>query len=157
MAGNHLPRITGTDYGIWRRIALVPFNQEFKDQRKDCELPDKLGREFDGILAWLVRGCLEWQREGLKVPERVKAATNDYRTSQDHLGMFLAESCVVADTAHVSAGDLRGAYMAWCEEQGETPWSPACRARRTTRGYDSGTTGRGNDKVRTWFGVGLKA
>ena len=84
VAGNELPRITGTDYGIWRRIALVPFLQEFKDERKDGDLPDKLAREFDGILAWLVRGCLEWQRDGLKVPagsERRRTATARPRTT----------------------------------------------------------------------------
>ncbi len=140
-AGNHLPAISGTDYGIWRRIALVPFDEVFEGTRKDGHLADKLAAEAAGILAWAVEGCLEWQRQGLEVPQRVKAATANYRSSQDHLGRFLAECCVVDDHAYVTTKDLRTGYDAWCEEQGERPWSAQAIGRELTdRGFDSGMT-----------------
>jgi putative DNA primase/helicase len=155
-AANHLPAIRGTDLGIWRRIALVPFEVTFEGDRKDSDLPAKLEAEAQGILAWAVNGCLEWQRDGLQVPDRVKAATASYRTSQDHLGRFLEERCTVENTAYVSARDLRAAYETWCEEQGEKPWSAkAVGNELTDRGFDASMTGRGNDRVRTWLGLGL--
>ncbi len=158
LAGNHLPAIRGTDLGIWRRIALVPFDVSFEGERQDPKLPAKLADEAPGILAWAVRGCLEWQREGLRLPERVRAATKDYRVSQDHLGRFLAECCVIEDTASVASKDLRAAYEQWCSEQGERAWSAQAIGRELTdRGFDSGMTGRGNGKVRTWLGLGLAA
>lgn len=157
VAGNELPRITGTDYGIWRRIALVPFLQEFKGDRKDGDLPDKLAREFDGILAWVIRGCLEWQRDGLKVPSRVKAATDTYRTSQDHIGRFLADICVVDDYAYVTTTDLRAAYEAWCEEEGETPMNATALGRELTlRGFARGPQ-KGASRTRVRLGLGLLA
>ena len=158
LAGNHLPAIRGTDLGIWRRIALVPFDVTFEGERQDPDLPAKLDAEAHGILAWAIEGCLEWQQHGLQVPARVKAATASYRTSQDHLGRFIDERCVVEDTAYVTSRDLRAEYIEWCEAQGEKPWSAkAVGAELTDRGFDTGTVGRGNDKARTWLGIGLAA
>ena len=154
LAGNHLPAIRGTDLGIWRRIALVPFDVTFEGERQDPDLPAKLDAEAQGILAWAVAGCLEWQQHGLEVPERVKAATARYRTSQDHLGRFIDECCVVDDAAYVAAKSMREAYLGWCEAQGEKPWSAQAVGREfTDRGFDS--VHRGPSRVRTWLGIGL--
>jgi putative DNA primase/helicase len=156
LAGNHLPQVRGTDLGIWRRIALVPFTVAFEGERQDPDMPSKLAAEAPGILAWAVQGCLQWRQHGLVLPERVKAATASYRTSQDHMGRFLAECCTIDDTAFVTTKDLRDAYLVWCEEQGERPWSAQAVGRELTdRGFDSGMTGRGNSKSRTWLGLGL--
>src|SRR4029077_1878469 len=61
LATNYRPRIYGTDKGIWRRIRLVPFNVTIPDADQDKELPNKLRCELPGILAWALKGCLEWQ------------------------------------------------------------------------------------------------
>ncbi len=154
LAGNHLPEIRGTDLAIWRRIALVPFDMTFEGDQQDPDLPAKLGAEGPGILAWAIRGCLDWQRDGLRVPERVKAATAAYRKGQDHVGRFLAERCVVDPTAYVAAKDLRTAYSAWCTGQGEREWSTkAVGAELSNRGFDS--TQFGKARVRSWLGLGL--
>lgn len=154
VAGNHLPSIRGTDLGIWRRIALLPFDVTFEPEAQDPDLPSKLEAEAPGILAWAVRGCLDWRQHGLAVPDRVKAATADYRTSQDHLGRFLDECCTVEDTAYVSAKALRSAYEAWCHENGENPWSAkAVGNELTTRGFDSAQVGK--SRTRSWVGIGL--
>jgi len=156
LAGNHLPAIRGTDLGIWRRIALVPFDVTFEGERQDPTLPAKLAVEAQGILAWAVQGCLEWQRHGLEVPERVKAATARYRNSQDHMGRFLEECCVTDDNAHISAKALREAYELWCVEQGEKPWSAkAVGNELTDRGFD--TSQLGKRRTRTWLGIGLSS
>jgi putative DNA primase/helicase len=158
LAGNHLPQIRGTDHGIWRRIALLPFDVTFEGDRQDPDLPAKLDRESAGILAWAVAGCLAWQREGLALPERVRAATDQYRSSQDHLGRFLDECCVIDETAYVTAKAMRHEYLEWCERQGERSWSAkSVGAELVDRGFDSGTVGRGNEKARTWVGIGLAA
>jgi putative DNA primase/helicase len=156
LAGNHLPPIRGTDLGIWRRIALVPFDVTFEGERQDPELPGKLAAEARGILAWAIRGCLDWQRQGLRIPERVKAATAQYRAAQDHCGRFLVECCVPGETVYVSAKALRESYEAWCADQGEKPWSAkALGSELTDRGFDS--TQKGADRTRTWIGLGLIA
>jgi len=156
LAGNHLPSIRGTDSGIWRRIALVPFDVTFEGDRQDPELSEKLAAEAPGILAWAIEGCLEWQEGGLRVPERVKVATAVYRSSQDHVGRFIADCCLIGDDLYVLARDLRTHYEAWCTGQGERSWSAkALGADLTNRGFES--VQRGANRARTWLGFALTA
>lgn len=54
LAGNHLPRISGTDYGIWRRLALLPFTTQFAGSRADRRMGERLVAEAAGVLAWAV-------------------------------------------------------------------------------------------------------
>jgi putative DNA primase/helicase len=75
--GNHKPQILGTDHAIWRRIDLIPFEVKIPDAEQDKELKVKLRDELPGILAWAVRGCLDWQQGGLREPPQVLAATAD--------------------------------------------------------------------------------
>jgi putative DNA primase/helicase len=120
---NHRPVVKGTDAGIWRRPKLVPFTVTIPEAEQDRYLGDKLKAEASGILAWAVRGCLEWQQEGLGEPESVKAATAEYRASQDTLGAFFGEVCLFGPEYTAKASDVRKAYETWCEQNGERPVS----------------------------------
>jgi putative DNA primase/helicase len=117
IAGNHRPRIRGQDDAIWDRVKLIPFNRRF--EKPDEKLPAKLAAEADGILAWCVRGCLDWQAKGLGEPDEVKAATKGYRKENDVLGHFIEWCCVVGSSFKVRAGDLFAAYKRWAEASGE--------------------------------------
>lgn len=153
-AGNYLPRITGTDAGIWRRLALLPFEASFAGNAADRTMGERLAAEAAGILAWAIRGCQEWQKTGLAVPTRVTAATDEYRAGQDHVGRFLADCCSTGEGLHVTARDLRAAYERWCGEQGEQPWAARTVGRELgARGYDSAKVGAA--ATRTWIGLGL--
>jgi putative DNA primase/helicase len=121
LATNHRPEIRGTDNGIWRRIHLVPFNVSIPKEDQDRDLAGKLKAEAPGILAWAVRGCLEWQQKGLLPPSAVTQATNDYRADSDELGDFLAARCEMDPTAQTAASTLYSTYEAWCETSGGDP------------------------------------
>jgi putative DNA primase/helicase len=120
---NHKPRIRGTDHAMWRRIRLVPFTVTIPDARQDKQLPDKLRAEYPGILAWLVRGCLDWQRDGLGMSKAVRTATQGYRSEQDLLASFVDEYCFVDvgnPAVKCKAGDFYRRFVAWCETSGES-------------------------------------
>lgn len=118
---NSRPRISGSDEGIWRRIRLVPFDVTIPEAEQDTRLPEKLRAEAPGILAWLVEGCMEWQREGLNAPAAVVSATSSYREEQDSVAEFLAVGVEARRGARVRASELYKAYVRWAEESGETP------------------------------------
>jgi putative DNA primase/helicase len=118
---NHLPLVPASDYAFWKRAYLLPFELSFVDKPslpferpRDPNLPTKLKKEGSGILAWLVRGCLEYQDRGLDAPEEVRFATREYQKRSDILGKFLEECTERNPTAKVQAGQLWDAYGLWC-------------------------------------------
>lgn len=144
---NHRPAVRGNDHGIWRRLLLVPFQVRFWDPdrnetgpahlRQDKDLKAKLKAESAGILAWLVRGCLAWQREGLEQPPDVRETTEEYRADQDVLGRFLGERYRGArPDADVLLKVFHQEFVRWAEENGEPTAT-------TTRDVAADLRGRG--------------
>jgi len=119
LAANHRPVIRGTDHAVWRRIHLIPFEVTIPDAKQDKDLANKLRQELPGILSWLVAGCLDWQRGGLRVPDAVRNATEDYRSQMDVVAQHLADCCECGPRFVEKAGDLYRSYGAYCEANGE--------------------------------------
>ncbi len=119
---NHKPIIKGQDHAIWRRIRLVPFAVTIPEEERDRELPEKLETEEEGILAWVVRGCLEWQKIGLNEPEEVWAATAEYKNESDVLAEWMEDCCVVSSSASASVDELYRSYRQWCDDSGQKPF-----------------------------------
>ncbi len=118
VAGNYKPAILSQDLGIWRRVKLVPFEATFRGSKADPSLPAKLRDEAEGILAWAVRGAMEWYAHGLQEPASVQAATQDYRESEDRLEEFLVARCVKEEGARVAPMAIRRAYAEWAQDAG---------------------------------------
>jgi putative DNA primase/helicase len=112
---NHRPVVSDDSFGFWRRVRLVPFDQTFAP---DPALEGQLRDEAPGILAWAVRGCLAWQRDGLGHPARVLQATADYQADSDPLRAFIEEACEPDPGAEVVASELYDHYKGWAERQG---------------------------------------
>jgi putative DNA primase/helicase len=122
---NSEPSVPADDYALWRRICLIPFNLSFidgpitsSDERpRDKELPEKLKSEASGILAWLVRGCLAYQRYGLALTDELQKSTARYRRRQDSLADFLDECCLTGDPRLTCcAKDLYDCFSTWWEK-----------------------------------------
>jgi len=110
---NYKPVIKETDIGTWDRIKLIPFSYTFPEE-KIVENYDKvLLEEKEGIFNWLLEGCLLWQKEGLKAPDIVKAATREYRLEMDVIGQFIEECCTTGENEEVGGLDLYNEYASW--------------------------------------------
>jgi putative DNA primase/helicase len=155
LSTNHKPEIRGTDAAIWRRIRLMPWAVTIPPAEQDRELPEKLRAELPGVLAWIVRGCLEWQREGLRAPEEVRQATRAYRAEMDVLAAFLADCCLRGEDEEAFAGELWGAWKRWCEETGEQAGSQKrFGGRLAERGFLNHRDSKTGRKV--WSGLSLR-
>jgi putative DNA primase/helicase len=150
LAVNHKPIIKGTDHAIWRRVRLIPFDVTIPEDQWDRNLPEKLESERAGILRWLVEGCVAWQREGLKPPLRVLAATDNYRDEMDTVGAFVDECCIKDPGGEVTAARLFERYIAWCQQQSEKALSKMdFGARLTEKGFRPART----RTARLWRGL----
>ena len=160
---NHKPKVRGNDHAIWRRLVLVPFEVQFwnpdkgetgpAELRQDKALPATLIAEAEGILAWLVRGCLEWQKQGLMIPEIVRAATDSYRHEHDLIAMFIDDMCLGSPMCRIRASELYTAFKTWCDPLGEYPIS--------MRAFGETIEQRGYEKKSSngvWYlGIGMRA
>ena len=118
MAANHKPSIRGTDEGIWRRIMMIPFHFRITEAQEDKQLDKRLADELPGILAWAVRGCLDYQRFGLKPPSAVVEATTEYKDEMDILAPFLDDCCYRVPGERTSASELYREYQSWASKAG---------------------------------------
>jgi putative DNA primase/helicase len=120
---NHKPHADASDAAFWDRLCPIIFTLRFVDRpsqpnerKRDTSLGQALKQEASGILAWLVRGCLQWQQLGLAIPECIVQARQAYRGEEDTLQDFLQECCVQAPQARARAGKLYERYKTWTSE-----------------------------------------
>lgn len=154
MLVNHRPDVSDTSNAIWDRLKLIPFNVTIPQNERDRQLNDKLQAELPGILAWLVRGCLRWQRDGLNEPKAVTEAVEEYRAEQDTLQAFISDRCTVDVQAVITKSELFSAWEDWCLDANERPGTSNKFTRRLKdRGFEDG---HNTDKTaRVWFGIKL--
>lgn len=114
---NHLPRVSASDDGIWRRLIVIPFyakitgNSDIKNYGE--YLYDNAG---DSILAWVIEGAmkviaLDYQ---IPVPACVKQAIDEYRSQNDWFGHFIEDKCEVDDSFKENSSALYQAYRYYC-------------------------------------------
>ena len=154
MATNHKPVIKGTDHGIWRRIKLVPFITRIEEERQDKRLEQKLMLEGPGILNWLISGAKRWFAEGLKTPNIIINATDEYRVEMDVIGNFIKERCVQQPGVSIKARELFKCYQEWCDDHNEHAVSERFLGLRLKElGLEQKRMGDG----RYWQGIQIKA
>ena len=123
VVGNHKPSIRNVDEAMRRRLHMIPFTVTIPAAKRDKRLPDRLLAERDGILAWALEGCLEWQRIGLQPPASVLAATEEYFDAEDAVGRWLDERCDQGPLLQDTSQRLYADWKSWAEVNGEFPGS----------------------------------
>ena len=160
---NNKPIINGNDYAIWRRIKLVPFEVAIPPEERDRELLAKLSNEISGILNWAIKGCLEWQAQGLGIPDEVTQATDEYRQEMDVLNDFISECCMEGKELFVHSAMLYEVYLIWCQENSENyleknDFGSKLREKgfiKKAKWFPSESSKKGNRK-QSWIGLDLR-
>ena len=117
--GNHMPTLRVVNKAIVRRFNRIPFSVTIPTEQINKNLAAELKQEAPGILAWMIEGCLEWQKIGLCPPKVVTDATDSYLESQDVLGEWLEECCERDARGWVSSTDLFNSWKPWAEARQE--------------------------------------
>lgn len=151
LATNHKPQVRGQDDGIWRRVKMLPFSRFFAPHERDYGLSNALLAEAEGIVAWAVRGAVEWYANGLQDPPVVQDSTRNYRETSDALFGFYPGTLVPAtENDHIRGSDAFSAYLQWCEAE-----NLQHRERWTRRAFYTAMEERGVPRKRLSFGMAL--
>ena len=116
IGANFKPSVSSDDQAIWDRLRLIPFDARVEQRDVDRQLGDKLKAEGPGILAWALRGCLDWQAHGLTEPGPVMEATAAYRDEMNIFPGFLESIMESVAPVNFSATGLREHYNRWARE-----------------------------------------
>lgn len=107
---NTLPHIAASDAAAWERIRVVPFDVFIPPEERDTQLWKKLDQELDAVIAWMVVGWDDYERQGLAEPDAVKMATDEVREDFDCVKEFIEAtydrapgSVLVVNTASYAA------------------------------------------------------
>ena len=155
---NHKPMVATNEYAYWKRVHLVPFNVSFVDypirtyERKYApKLCDELYEESSGILAWIIKGCLQYQEIGLSTPESILAERKTYEREGDVITLFLNECCETGDGLKSKGGKLHKAFGDWCKEREIIDVGPVKFGKELKKRFKSKLSGGV-----TYLGVALK-
>lgn len=93
-ATNVLPDFEGTDYGIERRLKVIPFVNKVEGDQVNKQFLDELKIEKEGILALLVENAKKYfDQGGITIPSEVDKATKAYLASGNSMKCFYADCC----------------------------------------------------------------
>lgn len=134
---NHLPGSLDAGDGFWRRCTPIPFTVKIPDEMKIGDLDRKIiAAELPGVLAWAVRGSVEWARGGLRVPQAIKSIVADYRQETDVLGEWLEERTTPDPEASLTVQAAYDDYADYCKAGGMASGSKLSFGRAMTdRGF----------------------
>lgn len=114
---NKLPTFDGLDYGLKRRIFIIPFWRKFLPHEQDKQLKDKLREELPAIIGYAIEGAKRLAENDF-VFSRSKASEDVFKEFEEEMSsalMFFNENYVL-DTDHVIPKHIvYDNYIAWME------------------------------------------
>ncbi len=150
---NELPILRERGEAARRRIRVVPFPVVIPESKRDPSLLERLIEERSGILAWLVRGAVEWGKCGLGSCEAVTVATDEYFGVVSGLDIFFEEMCEFDKDRETPACEIIAAHSRWSKRKGRKPVSDKVLAKGLHRRLC--VPGKHREQ-RIWRGVSLK-
>lgn len=119
---NHLPRVSGNDDGIWRRLIVIPFTNKLTGAGDIKNYADYLYENAgEYILTWIIEGAKKVIDLNYKipVPKCVRNAIDEYREQNDWFHHFLEDCCEVDSSFKESSSDLYKTYCKYCDDTNE--------------------------------------
>jgi putative DNA primase/helicase len=123
IAANNQPDLSDKDQAIWGRVKCVPFLYRIPPEEQDTKIQDKLKTEMSGILNWMIRGCLEWQKNGMPIPPAVQKASEEMKEDMDTLSDFFNVCCIKGKDYKIPHEYLYTAFRLWAGAVGRQPMS----------------------------------
>jgi putative DNA primase/helicase len=119
---NNRAKVPQDEKALFRRLRVIPFKHSIPEEKQDPQIKrDLCNPKLHGaaILAWLVQGCLAYQRDGLGDSQAAREANAEYKRSMNPVDEWARERCKVDPgnaTYWESTKDLYDDYRRYCSE-----------------------------------------
>ncbi len=122
---NHIPVIDYTDGGMLRRLVIISFNKQISEDNADKDLEQALLQEREGILKWLIDGAVDYYRQGLAIPDKIRNVVNTLRVRNDTVYAFKQDEISQAEDSNVilPSSFIYQQYTKYCCKNGVEPVS----------------------------------
>jgi P4 family phage/plasmid primase-like protien len=120
-AVNTMPRVDDSSSATERRMVVVQFNNNFRDN------PNVLLRFQDGLLAQELPGILNWMLEGYRslmreggfeITQEQGQALAEYREENSSVDGFIGECLMFSPESMATSSKLYGDYKDYCQKDG---------------------------------------
>ena len=152
LRGNHKPSVLDPTESLWRRLVLIELSKVFNESDRISNLDVQiLENERDGILAWMIDGCLKWKKEGLKTPRSISEVTKGYQTDTDIIGLWLDQNCEKVANHKLKTNQAFVNFQTFIREMGMDKYSQMTFSKQVAaKGF------KGNKSNGSRYFVGLK-
>jgi P4 family phage/plasmid primase-like protien len=133
-ATNRIPLFDTIDYGLERRIKVVPFKRKFLAHQTDKSLKadkfknSKFANELSGIVKWALEGAKRLIESNYTFPTcaAVEKEMDVYKNSVSSAAMFINENFEKIndpDSSFISDIRLFRLYSEWCQNNNKKPFA----------------------------------
>jgi putative DNA primase/helicase len=125
IACNEMPHSKDATDGFFRRLLIVPFNNQFDEETRDVLIDQKLEKELSGIFNKALEGYkrLHLQKR-FTISVQSTAIKNEYMEHTDLTRLWLDRVSIdftENDSDFVSSEMIYQSYVNMCESHGEKP------------------------------------
>jgi len=156
---NEMFDVKSADHGTWRRMGVVNYTSKFVDEpspdnplefKKDKKLKKNFATWAPIMLVMLAERAFKNKGE-VELCEAVKVASNQYRSSQNHVAEFLEERIQKAPGRVLRWTDVHEEFKDWFSDMhtGRAPSGKDLKAQLSKRFGDM------NKKANGWADIGL--
>lgn len=121
---NSMPSFDGANYGLKRRVKVVPFFRQFENHEQDKQLGKKLLAETPGIIRWALEGLERLHRNNYVFSDAQSAAMREtairFVAEISSPVRFFQERYEVSEDT-VACNEIYQDFRRWCEMNGSKP------------------------------------
>lgn len=122
---NKMPTFEGADYGLRRRVKIIPFYQTISDAEKDVFMLEKLKAEIPGILFWAIEGLKRLKKNNYVFSVNGSIAlekiTKEFVAENSSAIQFVEEFYEIDADSFISNQSMYALYKDWCNENTRKP------------------------------------
>lgn len=119
---NRLPTFDGINYGLRRRIKIIPFNRRFEPKDRDLHIAEKMCKEMPGIIHWALAGAKRLIANNFEFSDGESAAMietmQEFENEISSAILFYRTNYQHSDMHTESNADMYANYRNWSQANG---------------------------------------